>query len=355
MNRRTFIQTSVAGTAAAALQTAGRAAPQGQAGLPVVISSSNGMKATAKAMEMLQAGADTLDAVVAGVNIVEEDPNDRSVGYGGLPNENGVVQLDSSVMHGPSRGAGAVACLEGIKTPSKVAKMVMERTDHTLLVGEGAKRFALAMGFEEVDMLTPESREIWMRWKRNLNDRDDWIDPEDRLPESMRSKQSAALREIVRHHGTINCNAVDAAGNISGVTTTSGLAFKIPGRVGDSPIFGAGLYVDNEVGACGSTGRGEANLKTCASFLAVERMRLGDSPEEAGLKALQRIVDNTVEPYLLDDRKRPRFDVNFYVVNKKGECAGVSIWSGGHYVVNDGKESERRDSAYLFERPPRRR
>ncbi len=297
-------------------------------------------------MEMLRDGADTLDAVVAGVNIVEEDPNDMTVGYGGLPNEAGVVQLDSSVMHGPTHGAGSVAALENIVNPSKVAKLVMERTDHVLLVGEGALRFAVAMGFEQQDLLTDRAREVWMKWKRTLSDRDDWIDPAERLPGG---KKSAAL-DIPHTYGTINCNAVDANGDISGVTTTSGLSFKIPGRVGDSPIIGAGLYVDNTVGACGSTGRGEANLKTCASFLAVEFMRGGASPEEAGLKALQRIAENTTEPYLLDDAGRPNFDVKFYTVNKKGEFAGVAMWSGAQFAAHDGNENKLRDCAYLYKR-----
>ena len=353
MDRRKFIQVSVAAAGAGIAAQKGAAA-QAKGARPVVIASANGLHAIDKAMQMLRQGSDTLDAVVAGVNLVENDPEDRSVGYGGLPNEDGVVELDSSVMHGPSRGGGAVASVRNIKNPSSLAKLVMERTDHVLLVGEGALRFALAMGFEEENLLTPKSREIWMRWKRNLSDRDDWIDPAERLPASMKTKHTAQLAQALRHHGTINCNAVNEKGEISGVTTTSGLAYKIPGRVGDSPILGAGLYLDNDVGACGSTGRGEANLKTCASFLGVEFMRQGDSPQEAGLKVLQRIVENTVEPYLLDDQARPRFNVNFYLVNKAGQFAGVSMWSGGRYAAHDGRESKIRDSAFLYKRPPRK-
>jgi len=344
MDRRTFIKTAAAGAASVAATTEALAAAKGTQ-QPVVISSPNGLRTTDKAMQMLRDGADTLDAVIAGVNIVEEDPNDMSVGYGGLPNENGVVQLDSSVMHGPTHGAGSVAAIENIVNPSKVAKMVMERTDHVLLVGEGALRFAVAMGFEQQDLLTDQSREVWMKWKRNLSDRDDWIAPEERLPGG---KKTAAL-DIPFTYGTINCNAVDANGDISGVTTTSGLSYKIPGRVGDSPIIGAGLYVDNEVGACGSTGRGEANMKTCASFLGVEFMRNGDSPEEAGLKVLQRIAENTTESYLLDDDGRPNFGLAFYLVNKKGEFAGTSFRSGRQYAAHDGKENKLRDFAYLYD------
>ena len=293
MNRREFVKTSVTG-----LSTAGVLKAEERPVRPVVISSANGLKATERAMEMLRRGEDTLDAVVAGVNLVEEDPNDRSVGYGGLPNERGVVQLDASVMHGPTRGAGSVAALEGIKTPSRVAKLVMERTDHVLLVGRGAQEFALTMGFQKEDLLTDAAREIWLRWKTQLNPDDDWINPEERIPDSGPSDGSATLGGILKHHGTINCNAVNTKGEVSGVTTTSGLSFKIPGRVGDSPIIGAGLYVDNDVGACGSTGRGEANLKTCASFMVVVFMREGISPEEEGVGVRKRIRDNGFVRYV---------------------------------------------------------
>ncbi len=350
MNRREFIQASAAG--AAVLGSLGGArAETGGGGRPAVISSGNGIRATAKAMEMLQEGADTLEAVVAGVNIVEADPDDTSVGYGGLPNEEGVVQLDSSVMHGPTRGAGAVSCLEEIVYPSRVAKLVMERTDHVLLTGEGALRFAVAMGFERQNLLTPKAREIWLKWKTGLSEDDDWIDPSERLPRPKGQARLGKMSRLWEMHGTINCCAVNAKGEISGVTTTSGLAFKVPGRVGDSPIIGAGLYVDNDIGACGSTGRGEANLKSCASFLAVEFMRQGSSPEEAGLKVLRRIAETTTEPYLLDDQGRPNFQLSFYAVNKKGEFAGTAMWSGARFSAHDGKENRLYDSAYLFKKP----
>ncbi|MFQ5738926.1 MAG: N(4)-(beta-N-acetylglucosaminyl)-L-asparaginase [Acidobacteriota bacterium] len=349
MNRRAFLKVSAAGLAAS--QTSGSLGAAVEGGSrPAVISSANGLRATAKAMDMLRQGADTLDAVVAGVNIVEADPEDTSVGYGGLPNEDGVVQLDSSVMHGPTRGAGAVAALEKIVYASRVARRVMRDTDHVLLMGKGALKFALTLGFEPRNLLTEKARRVWLKWKRDLSPKDDWIDPQERLPDHLDPEERQQLSQMLRHHGTINCNAINSKGEISGVTTTSGLAFKIPGRVGDSPIIGAGLYVDNEVGACGSTGRGEANLKTCASFMVVEFMRQGDSPEEAGLKVLQRIAENTVEPYLLDEKGRPRFNVNFYAVNKKGEFSGTAIWSGGRYAAHDGKANRLHDSAYLFKR-----
>jgi N4-(beta-N-acetylglucosaminyl)-L-asparaginase len=349
MNRREFVKKSTGATLAAGTIRPVLSEVKG-GGPPVVISSANGLKATQKAMEMLREGADTLDAVVAGVNLVEEDPNDRSVGYGGLPNEEGIVQLDASVMHGPTKGAGSVAAIEGIKTPSKVAQLVMERTDHVLLVGRGALKFALAMGFKEEDLLTDDAREEWIKWKRKLSPEDDWIDPEERLPQVDGNREQATVWDTYRTYGTINCNAVNRDGEISGVTTTSGLFFKIPGRVGDSPIIGAGLYVDNEVGACGSTGRGEANLKTCASFMVVEFMRQGLSPEEASLRVLQRIAENTVEPYLLDDGGRPNFHLLFYAVNKKGEFAGTSMYSGRQYAAHDGLANKLYDAAYLFEK-----
>jgi N4-(beta-N-acetylglucosaminyl)-L-asparaginase len=345
MNRREFALTTGAAALASAAGLSGARAQSGRR--PVVIASANGLEATARAMDLIRRGEDALDAVVEGVSLVEEDPSDRTVGYGGLPNEEGVVQLDASVMHGPTRGAGAVASLEGIKTPSRVAKLVMEQTDHVLLVGEGALKFALAMGFRREDLLTDESRERWLKWRRDLSPHDNWIDPRDRLPEAAPENRQAG-RPIPRSPGTINCNAVDAAGNISGVTSTSGLSFKLPGRVGDSPIIGAGLYVDNDVGACGSTGRGEANIKSCACFMVVEYMRQGLSPEEAGLRVLRRVAESTVEPYLQDSKGRPLFHLLYYAVNKRGEFAGVSLYNGRQYAAHDGSENRLHDAAYLF-------
>ncbi|MFZ0428653.1 MAG: N(4)-(beta-N-acetylglucosaminyl)-L-asparaginase [Acidobacteriota bacterium] len=346
MNRREFVLKS--GTAAAVAVTASGGAQAAVASRPVVIASANGLRATERAMTMIQAGQDTLEAVVAGVNLVEEDPKDMSVGYGGLPNEDGVVQLDASVMHGPTRGAGAVGALEGIKTPSRVAKLVMERTNHIFLVGEGALKFALQMGFQKESLLTDESREMWLKWKTMLNQRDNWIDPAQRIARTGSTSQDRRLEAVMRTYGTINCNAVNTRGDISGVTTTSGLSYKIPGRVGDSPIIGAGLYVDNEVGACGSTGRGESNIRTCASFMVVEYMRQGLSPEEAGLRVLKRIAEDTVEPYLKDSQGRPAFHLLFYVVNKKGEYAGVSMYDKRQFAIHDGRENRLRDAAYLY-------
>lgn len=309
---------------------------------PLVISSRNGQKTVLKAMEMIQSGSDAIDAVIAGVNLVEEDPNDSSVGYGGLPNEDGIVQLDSCVMHGPSGRAGGVAALEGIKYPSRVAKMVLDRSDHVLLVAEGAQKFAAMHGFTIENLLTERAREAWVRWKEGLSTKDDYLPPH-----SMDIGQN--LQDTERTWGTIHCSAIDLAGNISGVTTTSGLAFKIPGRVGDSPIIGAGCYVDNEVGAAGSTGRGEANLENLCSFLIVERMRAGDSPEQACLYACERIATHTRLARLLDDDGRPDFNVSFYALNKAGDVGGAQIWGGrGTFAVADADGGRLVEMAYLY-------
>ncbi|MGD2069300.1 MAG: N(4)-(beta-N-acetylglucosaminyl)-L-asparaginase [Gemmatimonadota bacterium] len=337
---------------------------------PVAVASANGLGAVETALAELAAGASTVDAVVRGVNQVEEDPEDTSVGYGGLPNAHGVVQLDSSVMHGPSRGAGAVAALEDFINPSRVALDVMRYTDHVLLVGEGAHEFALSMGYEPRNLLTEETRRIWVRWRARLSDEDDWLtpaesgEPVEGLPErgggtggaldqeewELLEKGMLDSADGYRPYGTINCNLVDADGDISGVTTTSGLAWKIPGRVGDSPIVGAGLYVDNDVGAAGSTGRGEAVIKTCGSHSVVELMRQGMSPQDACLEALRRVVRWTTEERLLTEDGRPDFNVSYYAVNKAGEYAGASIWSGARFSVNVGGDARHEDSAYLFER-----
>jgi N4-(beta-N-acetylglucosaminyl)-L-asparaginase len=303
---------------------------------PVAIASANGLPAVQKAFDMLMQGADTLDSVIEGVKIQELDPNDDSVGYGGLPNADGVVQLDASCMHGPTKRAGAVGCLEGIKTPSEVAKLILKYTTHIFLVGEGAKRFALGYGFKEEDLMTPHSREAWLRWRANQNPTDNFLD----IPDT----EQLALPKT----GTINCNAVTPQGDLSSATTTSGLSWKIPGRVGDSPIIGAGQYCDNDVGAAGSTGLGEANIKVCGGFLTVEHMRRGMKPTDACLETLKRVVAAT-EPRLLDERRRPRFGLNFYAVNKRGEFGSASFYPS-RYAAHDGTEAKIRDTAYLFAR-----
>lgn len=316
----------------------------------LAVSSGNGLRATERAMEMMRGGSDAIDAVIEGVNIVEDDPDDISVGYGGLPNEDGVVQLDSCCMHGPTHNAGSVGALEGIRNPSKVARLVMEQTDHVLLVGKGAQDFARAHGFETENLLTDRSRRIWLDYKAGLSEEDDWFPPEEDESVSYQGLEVYGSGKDTRITGTISCLGLDQVGNISGVTTTSGLFYKIPGRVGDSPIIGAGLYVDNEVGACGSTGRGEENLKNLSCFMVVEFMRQGDSPEEACLKVCQRLVDHARLPNLVDEEGNPDFNVNFYALNKDGEFGCAAIYGPPSFAVHDGSENGRREGAYLMER-----
>ena len=310
----------------------------------MAIASRNGLEAVQRAYGLVANGNDPLDAVIAGVNLVEDDPEDDSVGYGGLPNEDGVVELDAAVMHGPSHKAGAVAALRNIRNPSRVARLVMETTDHVLLVGEGALRFARAHGFKEQDLLTEKARKAWLKWKQSLSPRDDWLAP----PEEDQKVGDAGLLE--RHTGTIHCASMNSDGDISCVTTTSGMSYKIPGRVGDSPIIGAGLYVDNDVGSCGSTGRGEANLQNLCSFHAVELMRGGMSPKDAGLEVLRRVASHTREARLLDDKGRPDFGLKFYLLGKDGSYAGVSMWGPARFAVADRKGARLEDCAWLYER-----
>jgi N4-(beta-N-acetylglucosaminyl)-L-asparaginase len=352
---------------------------------PLAVSSANGVAAVSKAVEVMRSGGDTLDAVIAGVNIVELDPKDNSVGYGGLPNERGDVELDASVMHGPTRRAGAVASIRGVRTPSKVAKAVMERTDHILIVGQGAREFASAEGFEDVNLMTEESRIAWLRWKETHSEK--WGPspyvpapassagqrklaqslqrPSVELAESYtgqnfarRDELLAWADEVVRKPptGTINCLALDASFDLSGVTTTSGLAWKIPGRVGDSPLIGCGLYVDNEIGAAGSTGRGEEVIYINGARSVVEYMKRGMTPEQACLEALKLIAAR----YGNDPVKLKEIGVNFYALNKRGEYAGASLWS--HNLSSRGERSRSQfaaaengagrlfDSVYLLER-----
>jgi N4-(beta-N-acetylglucosaminyl)-L-asparaginase len=355
INRREFVVTSTAaGLAAAATpraafgQAAGSPKPQGERGptmmtpsgiRPAVISSSNGNRfknggtktCVETAFEKMTRGEDVLDALIAGVNIVELDPEDTSVGYGGLPNAEGIVQLDSCCMHGPKKRAGGVGALEGVRTPSLVAKAVMEQTDHHLIVGKGAQEFARALGFKiEDDLNTERSRSLWLKWKRET-DPLHYLDPIKRQEATRRIELQMIADGLIdpnHFYGTINCDGVNAKGDVCGVTTTSGLAWKIPGRLGDSPILGAGLYVDNEVGAAGSTGRGEANLYNLCSFLIVEEMRRGAHPKDAGMTALRRIKSTTIEKRLLNDRGEPNFGITFYILNKKGEHAGVAMYGG---------------------------
>ncbi|MGC9470895.1 MAG: N(4)-(beta-N-acetylglucosaminyl)-L-asparaginase [Bacteroidales bacterium] len=298
---------------------------KGQGTIPLIITSHSnetGRKAMEAGWEVLLRGGTAIDAVEKAANIIEVDPEDTSVGYGGLPNERGVVQLDASIMDGKTYNAGAVACLENIKTPSSVARLVMERTDHVLLVGQGALEFARAWGFPEENLLTEKARKIWLRWKENLSDQDDWGAPEHLIELQKEEAYWRDFPDIEHHYGTTNVLAVDAGGNIAGITTTSGLSFKLPGRVGDSPIIGAGLYVDNEVGAAGATGRGEDVIKSCASYYMVMRMSEGRSPQQACEDALQMIIRKyrKVNPGFFPSEK-------FVAINKHGEV-GCAMMKG---------------------------
>jgi N4-(beta-N-acetylglucosaminyl)-L-asparaginase len=363
ISRRDFVRSGAAlGVAVISpIEPATRSAPTlliKRAVRPVVISDYSGFEfknggsenAVERAFKRIVEGKDVLDALIDGVNIPELDPLETGIGYGALPNAEGVVQLDASCMHGPKRRAGGVAAIEGVRTPSLVAKAVMEYTDHHLLVGKGAQDFARAMGFAvEADLNTETSRRLWLEWRRRV-DPEHWLDPNgagrkakpkhEKDPgdaANFSDRALAAGRSMVREGliregsfwGTINCDGISPSGDICGVTTTSGLAWKIPGRIGDSPVLGAGLYVDNDVGAAGSTGRGEANLYNLSSFLIVESMRRGMSPKDAGMEALKRIRANTVEARLLNAKGEPNFNIRFFVLNKRGEYSGVAMYRAG--------------------------
>ncbi len=346
VSRRDFVKAGAAVSVAAAVPGAAAAAQPApaptvlvrRASPPVVVSSANGnvfknggsRTCVEEAFRRITAGEDVLDALIAGVNIVELDPAETSVGYGGLPNAEGVVQLDSCCMHGPRRQAGGVACLEGVRTPSRVAKAVLEDTDHHLLVGAGAQSFARQLGFAiEADLNTEASRAKWLEWKRRI-DPQHYLDPKTRAragEAAARQMVAEGLLDPEHRYGTINCDALGPKGELCGVTTTSGLAFKIPGRVGDSPILGAGLWLDDAVGAAGSTGRGEANLYSLCSFFIVEEMRRGAAPKDAALAALRRVKAATVEKRLLNSQGDPSFQLVFYALDKHGAYAGVSMYA----------------------------
>lgn len=337
------------------------AAGPAQGTRPLMVASLNGLKSLDLGMEILKKGGDTLDAVIATVTSVEDDPKDHSVGYGGLPNEEGEVELDACVMHGPTRRAGSVASVRRIKNVARLAKIVMEKTSHVMLVGPGATRFAVAQGFEEMNLLTPESRLAWLAWKasNSFNWRPGIDSPEwkEHMAALLDTPEKRALQpwieSVVAHPptGTIPCMAVNEKGDISATTTTSGLAWKIPGRVGDSPIIGAGCCVDNEVGAAGSTGKGEENIKVSGGHTIIEMMRKGMSPTDACLEALRRIARN----YNNDKKKLRTFHIFFYALNKDGVHGGASLWNNHYdkspaaYAVHDGTQARAVRCAPLFD------
>jgi N4-(beta-N-acetylglucosaminyl)-L-asparaginase len=370
-SRRRFFSTTLVGSALAggarlfgkSLPISALAVPADTpAKRPVIISSANGLHALAKGMDVLKAGGDTLDAVVAAVTVVEDDPNDDSVGYGGLPNEECAVELDASVMHGPTRRAGSVASVQRIKNVARLAKTVMERTNHVMIVGDGARRFAVDEGFEEMNLLTEHSRKLWLAWKAKTSfnwrpgiDSPEWNEQMSALFDNDAEQIAYAERVIADPPtGTINCLAVNEKGEISGTTTTSGLAWKIPGRAGDSPIIGAGLYVDGDVGGAGSTGKGEENIKVSGGHTIVEMMRKGMKPGDACLEALARVARN----YNNDKKKLGTFSLKYYALNKDGEYGSASLWKSSNvktapakFAVHDGGEARLELCKPFFDEP----
>jgi N4-(beta-N-acetylglucosaminyl)-L-asparaginase len=323
---------------------------------PVLVASWNGAPATTHAAGAHRAGTPLLRAIVDGIAIVEDDPEELSVGYGGLPNEDGIVELDAAVMDGPRHKAGAVAGLRGVRHAARVAFEVLERTDHALIVGEGALKFARATGFKEEDLLTPKAREAWLAWKATLSTRDAWLSADE-----TRSGFGTALwagnaknptpggppPAAPFTYGTIHVSGIDNAGHLFGCTSTSGLSYKIAGRVGDSPIVGSGLYVDDQVGTAGATGRGEASMQNCAAFDVVRGMESGLTPTEACLAALKRITRNTREARLLNDRGVPGFNVTLYATRRDGEVGAASMHEGYVYIVQRAETCEERPCAFL--------
>src|ERR1700736_2681191 len=372
-SRRKFFLTSLASSAIAGAGKLFGGAPPADAAVvtpvaaqgkrPLIISSANGLHALDKGMEVLRKGGDTLDAAIAAVTVVEDDPTDDSVGYGGLPDEEGEVELDASVMHGPTHRAGSVASVRRIKNVARLAKTVMEKTNHVMIVGDGARRFAVAEGFEEMNLLTEHSRKIWLAWKASSSfnwrpgiDSPEWKEKMAAIFDDTPEDQAllAYAKRVIADPptGTIPCMAVNEKGDISATTTTSGLAWKIPGRVGDSPIIGAGCCVDNEVGAAGSTGKGEENIKISGGHTIIEMMRQGKSPTDACLEAMARVAHN----YKNDKKKLGTFHIYFYALNKDGVHGAASLWRNGYeagkraqYAVHDGTQSRLVDCTPYFD------
>lgn len=341
ISRRELLQTGAVlaaggiGGRMATAQDSRPAGPRGPGG-PAAIGSKNIGKHLQLVVDALKAGRDPLEAAIDGVTKVEDDPEDHSVGLGGLPNDDGVVELDAAVMHGPSHRTGAVAALQRIKNPAKAALYVLQRTKHALLVGEGAFRFARAQGLKEENLLTDEARKIFETWKATHTTNDNWLPPE--------ADKAAALWRLPPEgpdftYGTVHCSVLTAGGDLASVTSTSGLSYKLPGRVGDSPIIGAGLFTDNDVGSAGSTGFGEANIRNCSSFMIVELMRSGLTPEQACLEQLRRVV-RKCEPRLRNEQGEPAFGLSFYAIRKDGLVGGAVLRGKGEMAYHNGRETQ---------------
>ena len=383
--RRDFLATTALGSASLALDLSAtqlapgyKPPPPGpKPKSPVIICAANGYAYLERGYKVLTDGGDTLDAINAVITGPEDDPNDDSVGLGGLPNEDCVVELDACCMHGPTRMAGSVAGVHDIKNVSLLAKTVMEHTGHVMLVGEGATRFGLLMGFPKINLLTERSRKTWQLWRETMSNDDWWgpglASPNYKFPdtggdntqlepliekmEKMTARigiepefRMAAIERVLKPPtGTINCSAINTKGEMSGATTTSGLAWKIAGRAGDSPIIGAGCYCDQDVGSAGATGNGEENIKVVGAHTIVENMRHGMSPEEAGMDALKRIVRN----YNGDMHKLAYMDMTYYILRNDGVYAGVSLWAGPtdhprRFAVIDDKGKRYEKAVSLF-------
>ena len=326
-------------------------------GGPTLIGSANALRGMQRFYGDLSDGAEPLDVALEVVKIVEADPRDHSVGLGGLPDERGHVTLDAAVMHGPTHNSGAVACIENILHPSEVARLVMERTDHCLIVGPGAYRFARDHGHPHTELLTDEARKIWLRWRESMSERDDRLPPRTNEGEKSgkvirgHSGEEVAAEDLLweeRITGTIHCSALGKTGDVACTTTTSGLAWKIPGRVGDSPIIGAGLYCDQEVGSAGGTGRGESAILANASFAAVELMRHGRAPADALREVLERVKRQAKrasawQPELVREDGQPSFDLQLYAVDLEGRTAGMSLRGRGSYAVADPENGPRHE------------
>jgi len=338
LSRRSFLGAAGAAVAGSALLPADVvAAPmvmRRSASRPCAVASSNGLRGVAKAVEMMSKGADPLDAGIEGVKIQELDPSDQSVGYGGLPNAEGVVQLDASCMHGPTKRAGAVGALEGIKTPSEIVRLVMKYTNHVMLVGKDAQRFAVSYGYPVEELLTPASREAWLHWRANMSATDNYID----VPGSEKLVKQTT--------GTCPMMCVTPTGDIASVVTTSGLSWKVPGRVGDSGIIGAGQYTDNLVGAAGSTGLGECNILAAGGFSVVDNMRRGMKPTDACLETLKRVMA-MIPARWIGPNGRPTFQLQYYAVNKAGEY-GAAAMTSSPFAVCDEKGARTEQCAVLF-------
>lgn len=363
LDRRAFLSTAAATAAAGALAGHAGAKPFPHRSLapgdehrgPAVVASGNGKAAVEHAYDLMTKGDAPVVAAVMGVGIVEADPNDMSVGYGGLPNEHGVVQLDSCCMDGPSHKAGSVGCIEDIMHPAQVALKVLQTTDHVMIVGKGATDFAVANGFERVNMLTPRARKAWLNWKRNHSTQDDWLNDEE-MDWDLTGRERVAMgpvdpESIPFTYGTIHCGAVNADSDMGATTTTSGLSWKIPGRVGDSPIIGAGMYCDNAVGSAGATGRGESVIQSCGSYEAVRLMEQGMAPTEACLEVCRQIAKRSIrQRRLRDDQGRPNFNVTMYALRKDGAYGSASLWRGGSFAWANANGSGVERSAFLYER-----